>query len=448
MLRAQAQPITRTESAAIDTLLARFSKAYAPQPYLIRNVSILTMKDSILLTGQDVLIEEGIIRKIGSNMQIAGATLIDGTGKYPMPGLADMHVHLFEKHPMKNTWMLILLLNGITTVRDMCGEEGKLALRESIRRNQVLGPTLYQAGQAIDGVRDRSGLFAFAPTPEAGRALVIAQMKAGYDFIKVYDGLSREAYIAILEEAHRQGMPVFGHVPNSVPVEEAMTLGQNSIEHLTGCFEWKSSQVHVTALPQYMEIAARTRTWNCPTLYNNQMNGSRQLAADVLTNAETASLLPAGLKKEWGKRLNSQSGQTVEVVDKYGEGNYEAIKGIAQSLYRAKAGIVAGTDAGNLPFLVPGFSLHRELGLLAGIGMSPYQVLQSATCNAAQMMKKDAEFGSVEEGKRADLLLLNSNPLTDIGNLKDRAGMMVRGIWLPRAELDRVRGEIRTAFSR
>ncbi len=174
-LTASGQLISKKESAAVDNILTESSGQFKPKTYIIQNVSILTMKDSELIKNQSVLIENGIIQKIGTDIQNPNATLIDGTGKFLMPGLTDMHVHLFERHPLKNTWMILLLINGVTSVRDMCGEPGKLQLRDKIKRNEILAPNIYQSGPIIDGVKDNSGLFAFASSPEQGREIVVGQ---------------------------------------------------------------------------------------------------------------------------------------------------------------------------------------------------------------------------------------------------------------------------------
>lgn len=222
-LTASGQLISKKESAAIDNILTQSSGQFKPKTYIIQNVSILTMKNSELIENQSVLIENGTIQEIGSDIQNQNATIIDGTGKFLMPGLTDMHVHLFDRrpgdrqpHPLKNTWMMLLLINGVTSVRDMCGEPGKLQLRDKIRRNEILAPNLYQSGPIINGVKDNSGLFAYASSPEQGREIVIGQKKLGYDFIKVYDGLTKEVYEAIADEAQKQGMLVDGHLPDQI----------------------------------------------------------------------------------------------------------------------------------------------------------------------------------------------------------------------------------------
>lgn len=447
-LTASGQLISKKESAAIDNILTESSGQFKPKTYIIQNVSILTMKDSELIKNQSVLIENGIIQKIGTDIQNPNATLIDGTGKFLMPGLTDMHVHLFERHPLKNTWMILLLINGVTSVRDMCGEPGKLQLRDKIKRNEILAPNIYQSGPIIDGVKDNSGLFAFASSPEQGREIVVGQKKAGYDFIKVYDGLTKEVYSAIVDEAHKQGMLVDGHLPDKITLEEALKLNHNSIEHLNGYFEWKDNQVSLSVSENYASLTASANVWNCPTIYNHCMNWSRKGAAEMFTYAETSGLIPSALRETWKKRISNNSKEVMEIVDKFGESNNETLKKIVLNLYNSKAKLIAGTDAGNLPLLIPGYSLHQELKIMAEIGIPTYEVLKMTTINAALAMNKDTEFGTVEVGKRADLLLLNSNPLDDIENLQNKNGVMVRGIWLSEGEIKNLTDKVKLSFDK
>lgn len=446
-LSATGQIISKKESEAIHTLLTQASAQYQAKTYLIQNVSVLTMKDSVILKNQDVLVENGFIQAIYPDIQASQAQVIDGTGKYLTPGLTDMHVHLFDRHPMRETWMLLLLVHGITSMRDMCGEPGKLLLRDQIRKNEVLAPTLYQAGPILNGVKDNSGLFWHAATPELGRSSVIAQKESGYDFIKVYDDLSPDVYRAIAEEAQKQDLPVVGHLPRQFKLEDALSLNHRSIEHLTGYFEWKDNQILLSAPFDYDGRTANTSTWNCPTLYNHFMNGSREGVTEMMGYAETSGLLPNGLVEIWNKRLNTNSKAVTELIDTYGASNFETLREIVSNLYKSNANLIAGTDSGNLPFLIPGYSLHQELRILNELGIPPYDVLKMATINAAMALNQETEMGTVEVGKRADLLLLNANPLDNLAHLNTKNGMMIRGIWLSEQDIKMLSEGIKSAFA-
>ena len=236
-----------------------------------------------------------------------------------MPGLVDMHIHLFDHHQMKNTWMLLLLVNGVTSVRDMAGEPGKLVLRNKIKNNEILAPNIYQAGPIINGFGSQPALVV-ASTPEEGRKQVIEQKKLGYDFIKVYDDLDRTVYLAIVDEAAKEGIQVVGHVPNAVSLEEALKY-QSSIEHLTGYKEWRNgAEAYLNVDVDYAQKTALFQTWNCPTFYNLMMNWGGKMEAEE-TLAEFDDYLPGRLSKKWESMLNKNVQEKEKTVAKYGEIN-------------------------------------------------------------------------------------------------------------------------------
>lgn len=444
----QAQLITKKESGQVTKLLTELSTNLHPASYVVRHATVLTMRDSIVLRDHDVWIEDGLIRKIGINLQAdPKAFEIDGSGKYLLPGLIDMHGHLVPGHPMIDTWKIHFLLSGVTSIRDMNGMMGteKLELRDAINQNKVFAPTIYQASQLIDSRKGQ--FFQQAATPEDGRRLVIEAKKAGFDFVKVYDGLTKDVYHAIIDEAGTQHIPVVGHVPSSVSLAEALDSRQNSIEHLIGFFEWKGSAIRSFTPDDYPLKAARSETWICPTLYNHRLNLSRETAQLVLKDS-ASGLIPKGLYETWEKITRNQSKEVVEMVDKNGEASFDILKKIVMSLDRAHAKLIAGTDAGNLPFLIPGSSLIEELKLLAKIGISNYKVLCMTTINAAWAMNKQSSIGTIEEGKRADLILLQHNPIEDLNNLYSNKGVMVRGVWISDAERNRISVVMKNIFGR
>lgn len=438
---ANAQLITKKESAGINAIFAQASQSYKPGSYVIRNTSLLTMVDSVIIPDQDILIEQGIIRAIGKDLiQTGDAIEIDGFGKYVMPGLTDMHVHLFANHPMHNTWMMLLLLNGVTTVRDMNGEPQKLTERDRIRRNEIFGPYLYQGGPIITGATEN--YMVFADTPETGRDIVIRQKVEGYDFIKVHDKLNKATYEAIVAEALNQHLDVVGHVPDEITLSDALFFGQRTIEHLTGYIEWKNNmQVTLTVSPGYAQTTANSDVWNCPTLFNHQMNISREKVLLKLQDGQV-KFIPSSLLARWKKPLTKVN----KAYDELSSTNFNTLKEIVLTLYKADAKLIAGTDAGNLFFLVPGFSLHEELKVMNEIGIPVFDVLKMATKNAAIAMNKENEFGTIVKGARADFLVLNQDPLKSIDHLQDKHGVMVRGAWISKDELTRLETGIRTVF--
>lgn len=227
---------------------------------------------------------------------------------------------------------------------------------------------------------------------------------------------------------------------------EAIKAGQNSAEHLNGYKIWNQGKISL-AEKNYAALTANSNLWNCPTLYNFSMEWSPDKAQSVLNNPEVKGMLPMGTIEIWQKRLKNIPKQAYESVNKNGADNISLVNEITLNLYKANAKLIAGTDASSIPFLVPGYALHEELRTFHEIGIPTYHVLKMTTCNAALSMNKEREFGTVEIGKRADLLLLNSNPLQNLNSLKDKSGMMIRGIWLSDGDLQKISDQIKTTFS-
>ena len=441
------QLIRKKESTAINELLASLSSEHKPDNYLIKNVNVLTMVDTVILKNRDVLVVDGSIQDLGEHLNPSQEyTVVDGTGRYLMPGLTDMHIHLFHHHPMKNTWGLLMLINGVTSVRDMAGEPEKVPFREQINRNEVLFPTIYQAGPLVNGKDNQFGV-ALATTPEEGRKLVRAHKKMGYDFIKVYDDLTLATYQAIADEAEKEDIQVVGHVPHAVPLSEALQY-QASIEHLTGYKGWRDRvEVYQSADDDYPQQTANSTTWNCPTFYNLMINWGGKAEAEKTLN-ELEPYLPEKLMEKWRSMMNQNVEAKTRMLAQFGVANREVFTGLVRGLYHGQANLIAGTDAGNLPLMVPGFAHHKELSLLHEAGIPIFEVLKMTTINAALAMEKEAEFGTIEVGKRADLLLLESNPLASIDHLQQQSGLMIRGIWLPKSELQRIENEVQRIFGK
>jgi hypothetical protein len=438
------QLIKKDEATRVQQLLNKISSENQPATYLIRNADVITMKDSVILLDYDVLVENSKIKQIGKDIEAVGTKEINANGRFLMPGLVDMHAHLFLQHPLTQTWILHHLIYGVTTLRDMNGSTEKLLFRDKISRNELLAPNIYQATPLIDSRKDK--FFTQIVTPEEAIRFVQEAKKSGYDFIKIYDGLKEPVYDVILQESHRQQMLVVGHLPHDVKIEKALQSKQSSIEHLTGYFQWKGPKVEATSLPEYGKLTANSDTWNCPTIYNHFLNGSREGAAQVLQDS-VARLIPESLYNLWSKRQSDQSKQVSEIVDIHGAGNFQVLIKILKDLYQSNAKILVGTDAGNLPFLIPGYALHKEMVMFSSVvGMPNYKVLKMVTSDAATAMNVAAEFGTIEEGKRADLILLSGNPIENLKFVHSPEGIMVRGVWISSELRSKVIADLKSIF--
>ncbi|HKS10642.1 MAG TPA: amidohydrolase family protein [Pyrinomonadaceae bacterium] len=424
----------------------------APQTIAFVNVNVVPFDRERILEGQTVIVRDGRIAEIGPANKTkapAGAREIDGRGKYLMPGLADMHVHLFPgtgKDDLAQQQLQLFLANGVTTVRNMIGKPEHIALRDRVAKREVLGPTIYTAGPPLLGNN--------VSTPEIAERVVTEQKNAGYDLLKVHEGLSPETYAAIAATAKRVGIPFAGHVTATVGLKRALEAQQTSIEHLDGYLQAMvadnspvpptPSQVVVGPVLQHIDeskipaLAAATRkanVWNDPTLTLFKLVVSDTTPEELLKWPEM-QYIPAKMREGFAKQKQSTLGEPIPLSER--QRYLELRNKMLVALRAAGAKLLIGPDSPQF-FLVPGFATHRELQSFVEAGLTPYQALEAATLNPAeyfaQVFKTSRDFGTVEVGMRADLLLLDANPLQSVANLSKRQGVMVRGRWLPETEL-------------
>ncbi|CAG0946538.1 D-hydantoinase/dihydropyrimidinase [Anaerolineae bacterium] len=405
------------------------------------NVNVVPMDRERVLQNQTVLVRNGVIEKIGERLDVpTDALTIDGTNKYLMPGLVDMHVHLQDKNDL-----ILLAANGVTTVRNMWGNTDvmlrlgmpdQLQLREQIKQGKLFGPTIYTTGPVMEGDPSNHPLMSVFRTPQEAEQSVAWQKAQGYDFVKVYDHLNLETYRAIVRAAKQNGIPVVGHVPKAGGIDEVLTSGQVTIEHLQGYIDADAAEFLI-APERIAEYANKTRAagvWNAPTLALYPKNS--------LPPEEIAKL-----EKQVAMKYTSPSAQltTRILYDQMSQGHtYKGAdyatriaalnKRMMKALREADARFILGTDASN-PYHILGFSAHEELAAMVEAGLTPYEALVAGTRNAAEALGKSSEFGTVTEGKRADLILVEANPLDDVTNANKRIGVVLRGQWLPEQKL-------------
>jgi imidazolonepropionase-like amidohydrolase len=395
------------------------------------NVNVVPMDRERILPQQTVIVRADRISEIGPVDTIdipEGALRIDGRDKYLMPGLVDMHVHLNQDYQLS-----LFIANGVTTIRNMWGRERHLRLREQIKKGKLIGPTIYTTGPIIDGNPSILRGSAAVETPEQAAQVVAEHKKAGYDCIKVYDRLSLECYDAIIEAAAKHGMPVVGHVPSAVGLEHVLAAGQHSVEHLRGYGDFiqvegssSSEQIDETKIPYIARATREAGTWNCVTLVGKkQTYGMSSQEAKQEHKLAYMKYVPPGLKHLWRmKRSEDPNYSRKESIRKR----------MTKVLHDAGARILLGTDTRN-PYRVSGFSLHQELRILVDAGLRPYEAIKAGTRDAAECLGEQDEFGTISAGLRADLILIENNPLEDVGNAARLNGVMARGRWLPQPEL-------------
>jgi imidazolonepropionase-like amidohydrolase len=396
------------------------------QTVAFENVNVVPMDRNRVLQRRTVIVRDGRIDTIGPagrTQAPSGAVRIDGTGKYLMPGLAEMHGHLPPPGTSRDVVENILFLyvaNGVTTVRGMLGNAGHLELRREIDEGKVLGPKLYVAGPALSGTS--------APDAATAQKMVREQKAAGFDHIKIQEGLKSEVYDAIVAAAREAGLSIAGHVPNEVGVHRAIEAKQKSIDHLDNYIDAVGADESKIA-----PLARTTRdagVWMVPTMALWEVfNGTDTV--ESLRQRPEVRYMPLQMVDQWAaakqKMLAGANPQT-------GARSLEFRRKMLRALHRAGARIALGTDSPQV-FSVPGFSIHREMVIMTACGMTPYDVMRSGTLHVARYFGTEQQTGTVETGKRADLILLEANPLTDVGNVARRAGVMVRGRWLPETEI-------------
>lgn len=415
------------------------------------NVSVVPMDRDRVLTGQTVVVEGSRITAMGPAGRVtvpAGATRVDGAGKFLMPGLAEMHAHIPPGTQVTDAEiervLALFALNGVTTVRGMLGHPRHLPLRERAARGELLSPRIYTSSPSLNGNT--------MATVRMAIDSVTKYQAAGYDFLKVHPGISREVFDTVAATARRVGIPFAGHVPLAVGIEHAIELGFQTVDHIDGFVEGlvphsgaftpqQSGFFGVGVVMQADEgriagLAARARAagvWIVPT---------ETLMRHVFGNYTAEQLRSWPEMKYWAQGLDAWVTQTAAFrnnasVTAEMKTRYLALrKKLIRELHGAGVGFLLGSDAPQI-WNVPGFSLRRELEYLVDAGLTPYQALATGTVNVARFYGTEAETGTVAAGKRADLILLDANPLTEVGNVGRQAGVVVGGRWLPKAEIDR-----------
>ncbi len=407
------------------------------------NVNVIPMSSDVVYPSQTVVVAGGKIKTVGNVDDVPvpkGATIIDGTDRFLMPGLAEMHAHVTSTDPQQFDRLATLFVaNGITTIRGMLGRPSHLELRRQLAAEEVFGPRLVTSGPSVNGSSISSAA--------AARKFVRAQKEAGYDFIKVHPGPTAAEFTAMAEEANQRDMPFAGHVPAAVDVEVALGLGMTTIDHLDGYFRallpatssesggffnvMLAGELEVDRIPAIAAATASAGTWNVPT----------QTLIEQLIDSTTTTELKQRPEMRYVARSTVNEWVSRKEATLAAE-NYDADiatlaidtrRQLILELHRANAGLLLGSDAPQI-FNVPGFSTHRELVALVDAGLTPYEALRTGTVAVAEFLQSPT--GVVAEGRAADLLLLDANPLIDIGNSERIHGVMLRGRWYSKSALE------------
>jgi imidazolonepropionase-like amidohydrolase len=404
---------------------------------VIRDVTVVDVANGQLLPHRVVVISGASIssvQELRAFQPAPGARVIDGAGRYLIPGLWDMHSHSLWSEEAMQSFLPLYVSQGVTGIRDMGGRLDLLArYREQMANGHPNWPRIVAAGQVLDGPEPVQKEISVAVADVAAAvAAVDAQAAAGADFIKVYTLLGREPYFAVIAEAKRLGLPVAGHVPAAISVAEAAEAGQRSIEHLRDELGPLCRPTDPAACERLIAVFHRHHTWQVPTLV--VLRNKASFADPALATDPRLRTLPPSLQAEW---LAEREGKLRRGPDYLASKQawYADELWAARELVRAQVPILAGSDAG-VAFSYPGFSLHEELALLVTAGMTPLQALRAATLAPAEYLDARDTRGSIEAGQDADLVLLRANPLADIAATREIDGVLLRGRWLDRSALD------------
>ena len=444
-------------------------KPFAPaQPLVFTHVTVIDTMQGKLYSDATVVIQGNLITALGKTGIIPvpkDAQVIDATGKFLIPGLWDMHFHTPEDKQAREIFYPLVIANGITGVRNMFGAEPLLKHRTEVNSGILLGPRMIVGSPVVDGATPMWPGSISVADANAGRQAVGTVKQSGYDFVKTYQFLSRETYLAIADEAKKQNIPFAGHVPFSLTAAEASDVGQKTFEHIFGvsiaCSTQEATLWPALAdaaarvgkeLPAHMELFVRNEleplagydeqkatalfkrmakngTYAVPTLILHRSFGLG--GNPPVRNDSRLKYMPLNIRQTFAWELGLfGSYPSYQPV-------YERMLILTGSMHRAGVKILAGTDTYNA-YCFPGFGLHDELELFVKAGLTPLEALQTATLNPARFLNLTRSLGTVEKGKIADLVLLEANPLTDIGNTRRIASVVLNGRYLPQESLQKM----------
>ena len=410
------------------------------------NVNVVPMTAEQVIRQQTVVVHNGRIAAIGPVDDVPipkNARVIDGTDRYLMPGLAEMHAHVpAADSPALGRYFALYVANGVTTIRGMLGQSSHLGLRDALEKGTTFGPRLVTSGPSLNG-RSVNG-------PEHARELVTAQHAAGYEFIKIHPGLTLEEFEAVAATANALDMPYAGHVPVAAGVRRALELKMATIDHLDGYFAallpadspgkggyggffdvFLADEIDAGQIAAIARETAAAGTWNVPTeVLIEQLVDTTPV--EELRNRPEMRYMPPDTVANWVSAKESQLAER-DYDPEVAMLAVELRRRLIRELQRAGAGLLLGSDSPQI-FNVPGFSIHRELDALVASGLTPYEALRTGTAAVGEYL--DSNAGLILVGRNADLVLLDANPLDDIGNCRRIHGVMLRGTWHAAAELE------------
>jgi imidazolonepropionase-like amidohydrolase len=439
--------------AAVTVLVAATTAALPAQTTPVTaftNVTVIPMDRERTLPDYTVIVRGDRIADVGPAAKVAvpaGATRIDGRGKFLVPGVAEMHAHIpggQAPDALVDRTLKLFVANGVTTIRGMLGDPKHLMLRKQAAANEIVSPTIFTSGgPSFSGNTAKS--------PEIAVKMVQDQKAAGYDLLKIHPGVPRAAFDAMAAEANKLGIPFAGHVPADVGLMRALEARFHSIDHIDGYFEYAvrddlpadlrknpgffganwAAHLDAAKLKHAVEATKKAGVWIVPTQGLIEIFFSAA-SPEEMTTSPGVEYMPPTMVEQWKKqRAQFQSDPSLPTVR---ERFLQERRRLLKALSDAGVDIILGSDAIQT-FSVPGFSIFNEMGAMARSGMTPYQILVSGTTNVARYFGRQQDVGTIEPGQIADLVLVDANPLQSIDNFARQTGTMIRGRWFARTEL-------------
>lgn len=457
---AQTEPIAQSESLAFIHVTVIDMTGAPPKPDM-----------TVVVAGSRI----AALGKTGTIRLPQNARVIDASGEYLIPGMWDMHIHVFNNvsgRAPNEYYFPLFIANGITGVREMWTKIEQMPQikkwRTQFTEKPGTIPRFGMVGTIVEGLPARYPTMDTVATADEARRMVGRIKAAGIDFVKVYDNLSREAYFAIADEAKKQGIPFAGHVPHEIVVGEATDAGQKSFEHMSGTSADCSTNVprlkkmlaeaiasgssERSLIERALELCdekkafalfqqfAKNGTYEVPTF---PLHLRRNSDGAVVEADDRLRYIPSIEKEQWKSFSASRKNRTPEQIN---AAQQEMQRLLARVGVMHKAGVtfMAGSDVGN-EYIYAGFSVHDDLASFVKAGLTPMEALQTATRNPADFLGLLGSLGTIEKGKYADLVLLEANPLEDISNTQRIHAVIVNGRYLPKETLQKMLAEVEAA---
>lgn len=428
----------------------------SPDAVAIEHVTLVDVEAGRALADRTVLVRDGTIAALGPSGSVAvpdSATRLDGRGRWLIPGLWDMHVHVTDATALA---LPALVAHGVTGVRDAGGDLVAIdAWRRAIAAGEITGPRIVRPGPYVDGYKPAAPFRLPVEDTDDARAAVAYVQARGADYVKIHNAVPRDAYLALAEESRERGVPFAGHVPVEVAPSEAARAGQASLEHAVTFFEGtfralapREPEAQMEFLRSFVASGADTLasrlvtegTYVTPTLVTSVLRGRRvELADDPLPCLD---LIARSLREQWDRFFPVTERDRAPGVEALRASFAEVLVDFAGALHAAGVPLLAGSDLGARD-VCPGTSLHDELALLVDAGLEPVDAMRAATIVPARFLGVDDSLGSVAVGKRADLVLLEADPLADVRNTRRIVAVIADGRLLDRATLDATLADVR-----